>query len=384
MTNEKRWVLTDVDSDTYVEQWSITSADLGLEVPSPWSIRKRRLYGGLRDGVDLIEVDNGRLRYAICPTRGMGIWRGSIGNAFLGWQAPVKGPVHPAFVHQEDNGGIGWLAGFDEWIVRCGLSSNGAPGMDVITDEQGNEIQNPVTLHGRIANIPAHTVQVIVETVEPYRLTVRGIVDEAMLFFPQLRLTTDITTTPGSTSFSIDDKITNLKGQASDCQMLYHCNFGSPLLQEGSKLLAPCATVTPRDEHSASVADSFADFPAPIAGLKEYSYFLDMLTDDSGQTLAVLQNATADLACAIRYSKAQLPCFTLWKNPAAIEDGYVVGLEPGTNYPNPKGVERKHGRVVPLPIGGTHHMQLTFELADTPDAVARLAQEVSQLQSQQK
>ena len=36
----------------------------------------------------------------------------------------------------------------------------------------------------------------------------------------------------------------------------------------------------------------------------------------------------------------ELPCFTLWKNTAAEADGYVTGLEPGTNFPNLRSFER--------------------------------------------
>src|SRR5688500_17115292 len=40
-----------------------------------WSMRHRRLQGGLSDGVDLIELDNGALKLTLVPTRGMGIWK---------------------------------------------------------------------------------------------------------------------------------------------------------------------------------------------------------------------------------------------------------------------------------------------------------------------
>ena len=47
-----------------------------------------------------------------------------------------------------------------------------------------------------------------------------------------------------------------------------------------------------------------------------------------------------------------LPCFTVWKNTAAVEDGYVTGLEPAINFPNFKSFERQQGRVKVLPAGG--------------------------------
>src|ERR1051326_7808043 len=80
-----------------------------------WAIRKQTLHGGVREGVEVIELNNGPLSLSILPTRGMGIWKGNFRGLHLGWNAPVVGPVHPKFVNLADRGGIGWLAGFNEW-----------------------------------------------------------------------------------------------------------------------------------------------------------------------------------------------------------------------------------------------------------------------------
>ena len=128
----------------------------------------------------------------------MGLWRGQYRGNFLGSRAPVLGPVHPKFVHKDESGGLGWLAGFDEWMCRCGLASNGPPGEDVYTDRSGRTLRNKLTLHGRIANQPAHFVEACVNLDAPYELSVTGQVEEGHLFFPHLALTSTITTVPGS------------------------------------------------------------------------------------------------------------------------------------------------------------------------------------------
>ena len=138
----------------------------GLPTAHDWSIRKRTLHGGLRDGVDVVEVHNGALSFTVLPTRGMGLWRGDYHGLPLGWRSPVSGPVHPKHVQLADRGGLGWLAGFDEWLCRCGLSSNGPPGQD------GGGGLAQLTLHGRIANQPAEAVEVSVALDPPYELSV--------------------------------------------------------------------------------------------------------------------------------------------------------------------------------------------------------------------
>ena len=129
--------LLDEDNEVYVEKWSLSSRE--LRNGGKWRIEKRRLYGGLSDGVDLITLDNGELSLIIVPTRGMSIWKGMYKSMFLGWNSPIKNPVHPRHINLEAKGGLGWLEGFNEMIVRCGLSNFGAPGIDVITDNMGRK-----------------------------------------------------------------------------------------------------------------------------------------------------------------------------------------------------------------------------------------------------
>ncbi len=86
----------------------------------------------------------------------MGLWKARLGELQLGWRSPVHGPVHPALVNLADEGGLGWLRGFDELLCRCGLESNGAP------EYHANGTLR-YGLHGRIANTPAHKVQVTVD-----------------------------------------------------------------------------------------------------------------------------------------------------------------------------------------------------------------------------
>jgi hypothetical protein len=60
------------------------------------------------------------------------------------------------------------------------------------------------------------------------------------------------------------------------------------------------------------------------------------------------------------WNAAELPFVTLWKNTAAEADGYVTGIEPGTNFPRPRKKEREKGRVPTLPPGATRSFTLDF------------------------
>jgi hypothetical protein len=81
--------------------------------------------------------------------------------------------------------------------------------------------------------------------------------------------------------------------------------------------------------------------------------------DAAGRAAAVLVSPEGQHAARLSWRAAELPCFTLWKNQGGLADGYVTGLEPGTNYPNPRSFEETQGRVVPL----APHASVSFDLA---------------------
>jgi hypothetical protein len=384
MTRYKIWTLTDVINDVWVESFGTDNNRLPLATPHEWSIQKRTLRGGLRDGVDLIEVHNGALSYSILPTRGMGLWQGNYRGNYLGWRAPLHGPVHPRHVNLSDRGGLGWLYGFDEWLCRCGLAFNGPPGEDAWTDKNGGNHRDVITLHGRIANQPAHLVEVRINLDPPHELTVTGMVEEGGLFSPHLVLAATYTTVPGSNRLVIHDVVENRGGQPAELQLLYHCNSGPPFLEAGSRVVLPIREMSPLTPRAAEGMETVDTYAGPVAGFAEQVYCYDPLGDAGGRTLAMLYNRAADRGLVVRYNKNELPCFTVWKNTGALEDGYVTGLEPATNYPNFKTFERQQGRVVTLPHGGRWECTWSVEVHDTTAGVAEVLKEVARLQAHGK
>jgi hypothetical protein len=289
--------------------------------------------------------------------------------------------VNPKFVNLAARGGLGWLAGFNECIVRCGMESNGAPGTDVLPSNTGEPTEMGLTLHGRVANLPAHRVEVGVLDGDPPEVVVKGVVDESMLFCPQFRLEAEYRTGVGSNRVTVADRVTNLRATPAEMQMLYHCNFGAPILEAGAALLIPSRVTAPRDAEAAKNVSDWAVYPGPTPGFVEQCYWHVPLGDPSGHTLAVLRNAAADRGVAVRYNTAELPYFTQWKNCEALSDGYVTGLEPATNLPNTRVFERSRGRVVELGAGESHAMTLHVEVLDSAAEVSAAAEEVAALQA---
>ncbi len=368
------YTLTDAKSSTYVETFSLTSKDLNLGSGSAWSIEKVRLKGGRRDGVDMIQVDNGSLSFRVLPTRGMNLWNAHASEIRLGWDSPVRdGPVNPAFVDAQAWGGLGWLDGFDELVARCGLDSFGPPYQDG---------DRNYTLHGRVSNIPAHHVSIHVDDHAPHAITIEGRVIESRLFHTQIEMVTRITTVPGSRTITVRDEFTNLRETPSNLQILYHCNFGPPLMEEGAKFIAPCKTIVPRDEAAIAGLDHYETYGPPTPGSAEAVYFFELIGDgDESKTLTVLRNKEGNKGVAMRFSTRELPAFTLWKNQGGRNEGYVTGLEPGSGYPNPKPFEAARGRVKSLGAGETVAAEIVFEVSDSAKTIEAWEAEIKALQA---
>jgi hypothetical protein len=378
------FVLTDAAYDLWVDGFSLSSSDLGMIGSHGWSITKRTLHGGRREGVDLIDVNNGTFSYSVIPTRGMGLWKARYKNDPVGWRSPVRdGPVHPSLVNLQGWGGLGWLDGFDELLVRCGLENNGPPVETKTVNPDGSERHTTFGLHGRIANIPAHYVAVHVGAEPPHELVVEGHVDESRLFGPQLRMVSRISTVPGSNLLTVRDEIQNRRDLPAHVQLLYHWNFGPPHLEEGARFLAPIKTMCPRDPRAQEGLGQYDTYSAPEPGYAERVYFFDLHTEGAERrTLALLRNHAGDKGVALRFSLAQLPCFTLWKNTGGMNDGYVTGLEPATNYPNPQPFELARNRCAKLKPGECFTAETTLEVAVHKDDISGLEAEIRTLQSQ--
>ena len=357
------------------EQGIVSGNATQIEPHQHLCCKTHHLKGGIRDGVIVIELSNHVVSINIVPTRGMSIADVHCGDVRLGWNSPVQGPVHPRFVPIAEPNGLGWLDGFDEWLVRCGLSSNGAPDFD----EQGR-LQH--SLHGRIANRPAHQVKLTFDH-ETSELALTGVVDETRFLFYHLRLTSTIRLRPDATTFQIHDRVENLSGRPATAQLLYHINFGPTLLSPGAELVVPAKRIAPRNAHAANDVDTWNLYGQPDASYEEQVYFMQLQADENHRTLALLKSDDGQHGAAIRFNIQQLPYFSQWKNTVAYQDGYVTGIEPATNFPNPHSFERQQGRVISLAPNESRDFVIDVEVATTSNSVQRLETEVQKLQVKQ-
>jgi hypothetical protein len=338
-----QWRLMTPGSTHAADDFNVSAKEVS-GTPPGWQVSKRTLATGLSQGVEIVEIDNGLMRTTVVPTRGMGVWRIASGDRVLGWQSPVRGPVHPAFVPVAESGGLGWLTGFDELMCRCGLESNGAPDFD----DRGTLL---FPLHGRIANLPAHELHLTIDDTAG-TIALRGVVDESRFHYQKLRLQSEFVTRFHSNELAWNDEVVNFGGTHAGMQMLYHINIGSPQLDAGSRLVAPIAWVAPGNADTVAMGiENWDHYTAPNPTFRQQVYQLGLLADEQGNSPVLLKNSAGSSAVEVSFNVRQLPCFSLWRNLVAEADGYVTGIEPATNFPNPRQWEEKQGRVVNLQPG---------------------------------
>jgi hypothetical protein len=79
-------------------------------------------------------------------------------------------------------------------------------------------------------------------------MSITGIVKETQIFGPSLELKRTISGTIGKASIRIHDEVINRGNSMSPHMLLYHYNFGWPLVDEGTNIIWK-GDWAPRDEH---------------------------------------------------------------------------------------------------------------------------------------
>ena len=365
------WVLTDADSSTEKGNWQINSAQLKFG-GEPFSIEQKVLHGGKQEGSKVITLTskNG-LTILLSPTRGMDLLKVTGHGVRLGWDSPVNEVVNPAYINLDSRNGLGWLEGFNEMMVRCGYEWTGHP----VTKDGVI-----YTLHGKAGNTPASKVEVTVDDKAPHEIRIRGLLKEHTFKKANLETWTELRYVPGSDAFTVHDVLTNKADYAHDYQIIYHSNFGTPILEENARFIAPLESVSPFNDYAKKGLSDWATYGAPTKDFDEMVFNLKPKADSSGKTVAAVINSKGDKGASIEFDTHQLPLLTLWKNTDTLKQGYVTGIEPGTNYAYPVTIEKEQGRVKQLQPGQSTEFTLTYTLLKDASAVQQVEQRVKTIQ----
>ncbi len=323
-------------------------------------VRESVLQGGRSAGVRALDISTGGgLTFTVLPDRCLDIGSASYEGASLCWHSPA-GIVHPAYY---EPAGEGWLwSFFGGLLTTCGLTQTGPPNQDA--GEMLGE-------HGRIANAPAEEVRYGSSWQDDeLSFWVEGSVREARLFGPNLRLHRRISAQLGGRTIQLDDEVTNLGFAPSPLMLLYHCNAGYPLLDEGAELVVGNGDVQPRDAQAQVGLADWSRMPGPQPGWKEQVFYHTPKPRADGWCTAALINRQFDngrgLGMALHWRQDRLPYLAQWKMVG--EGAYVLGLEPTNCLVEGRHAEREAGRLQFIGPGEHRTFSLRFEVL--PDTAA--------------
>ncbi len=350
---------------THNSQLTTHYSRLGMAIAWQDKISHRAQFGGIETsvlddgagrGVRIAWINTGSgLRFKVVIDRAMDIADAAFNQHNLPWlsHVGVTSP-QPFSLHGDD-----WLRTFGGGLLTtCGLSHFGPPE----EDEHGTR-----GLHGPISNQPAELESIVQPDPRQgqMEMSLTGRIRESRIFGPALELKRTISATLGQASIRIHDEVSNRGNTATPHMLLYHCNFGWPLADEGTDILWKGSWKSGGRESDDKIFNEGNNFRKCTAPLKDHSgggeavAFIDP-QEENGKCSCGLYNSKIGIALALHFDKTQLPCLTNWQHFGRGE--YVTGLEPGTNPPTGQAKARAEKNLILLEPGETRSYDLEFQI----------------------
>lgn len=225
-------------------------------------------------------------------------------------------------------------------LFTCGLLSAGPENTDI------DGTFHP--LHGRFHGLSAGG---LCGYVNGENIIVGGEIRETKQGGYNFRVKRRYTIPAFGSEVTLEDEITNLTESPQEYMMLYHMNFGWPILSESAHLELPeKRKVTPRTPYAEKGLPAQCEFSKPIDGEEEQVFFNEM----ENEAFARLVNPELGITAEVSWSLDTLPILAQWKNMKSGD--YVLGLEPSSCYIMGRERERKEGRLLTLePFGSVKH-----------------------------
>lgn len=291
-----------------------------------------RLSEGKADGVRAIRLYNSTgMEAVVLPDRGMDIASLKLCGYNVGFLS--KTGITGSQYFTED-GSKGFLRSFYVgFLTTCGLSYMGAAHKDG---------EQELGLHGLFSNIPA-TNCFCSECWKDGRLAAvaKGTVCQAQVFQENIALIRTIELDGEKNILQITDHIENRAFNTTPFMLLYHMNYGYPLLSETTQICLPTSKIVPRNNYAAAGLELYNSFETPDDTAEEQVFLHRMKANADGMTSYAVYNRSLGFGVQVSYSTLALPYLTQWKCMRSGE--YVLGLEPGNCHVNGRKLARQDG-----------------------------------------
>jgi hypothetical protein len=184
-------------------------------------------------------------------------------------------------------------------------------------------------MHGRIAHTPAELVELTEDlAAEPACLRVRARTVQASLFGEYLELDRMISTCVGMPEMRVVDTITNLGGTPTPHMMLYHVNFGFPLIAPGTRPFGSRIRESTPAAANDPMEVPFSAFGEPVPLRVEQVWGHRLEPDAAGFCHVGVWNPTHRLAVGLSFDGLAMPHCLEWRVERS--GVYALGFEPST------------------------------------------------------
>jgi hypothetical protein len=330
-------------------------------------VRLMELSDGVERGIRMLEFRTGSgLRFTALVDRALDIADCEFKGQAIGWNSPA-GFRHPGLHEYEGEGGLAWARSFSGLLVTCGLDHilfmNEVPADTYV---YGPKPTVSHSLHGRIGTIPAKLTGYGEEWHgDECVLWAEGIVQQSAVFGEDLHLIRRIEADVGGKEIRISDRVVNHGFYKTPHMYCYHINVGHPVLDAGSRYLAPIRDVV----WAAHAGDSYKrqgvgyrTLSAPKLDFHEQVWQHELGADAQGRQFVALVNDRIGLGFEVATNKAQFPCLYEWQNLQAGQ--YALGIEPSTNHVLGNNAARQRGEMIWLQHGEEKRYDSTFRILD--------------------
>ena len=336
-------------------------------------VRLMTLGDGVERDVRLLEFRTGTgLRFTVLIDRAMDIADCEYRGQAIGWNSPA-GFRHPGLHEYEGEGGLAWARSFSGLMVTCGLDHILFMN-EVAADTYVYSPKKTVShsLHGRVGTIPAKLTG-YGERWEGDRcfLWAEGVVQQAAVFGEDLHLIRRIEVEVGTNDIALHDRVVNHGFYRTPHMLCYHINVGYPVLDEGSRYLAPIRDVVWAAHAGADYQRQgvgYRTMPAPQHDFHEQVWQHELGADAAGSVSVALVNDRLGLGFEVVTQKDQFPCVYEWQN---LQEGqYALGIEPSTHHVLGNNAARERGEMIWLEHGEERRYDSVFRVLTDSAAIA--------------
>lgn len=337
-------------------------------------VRLVSLEDGVERGIRMLQFNTGSgLYFSVLVDRAMDIAEVLHKGRAIGWHSPT-GFRHPGLHEPEGEQGLGWTRSFSGFLSTCGLDHILGP-EEVPADNYDYPRKATVRhgLHGRVGSIPARLTGYGEQwTGDTCVLWAEGVVVQAAVFGEVLHLHRRIEADLGGDEIRLIDRVVNAGFQRTPHMFFYHINLGYPLIDEGSRYVAPIADVVWASHETVGLEKQgvgYAKCPAPMPDFSEQVWEYDMQADGKGMVPVAVINDALAFGLQIETRKEQLPCSYQWQNFRS--GNYVMAVEPSTHHAKGNLFARSRNEMIWLTAGEQRHYNTRFTVLDGTEQISR-------------